>query len=678
MTIRTSNIHLAGVRYPAFYDGDARAATYRYFVTDLLTNTIIQEIPFTGVSFSRAVKGAGDFTGSIPVIDETDHLDLYDSTMPGKTGLYVTRDGVCVWGGIIWTRSYDLVSKTLNVRGNEFTSYFYHRNIWRTWSNEIGCTLTKAGSTATALLEYGVTHDFVVGSTVQLTFREIEDWPHNGIYTVTGWDGMDTVTLDAPYLPVGSYALTTMMVRTDTYEFIRNLIDATMVDFIGISFANDEIEPATGTDVRIIYYEVISNVVTLYTQVPHGALAGQVIEVRNVEDDINGQYLIDTIPDDRTMTFTAYTTIPDVPNTYTPVKSASVTSKVIYDYTATLTTSPDHGFQVGDIVGVSNVDDGVTSTAIYNGVYQVTEVPTPSSFKYITSSVIDRAYTAVSGGSVVAPPFVTVGTYGPYPLNSDLWIEFNTAAMSGKTQDPMIYRGFEVRSLGDALDTYTDTINAFEYRIDCVYDEEYALFRRIFYMIPIDFPDPPASGEISPISRFGADKLIFTYPGNITDIKIDESAENAATRFFMVGNIPELGDDASQPYAVATADDLLLQGWPVLDAEEANQDISDETELALYADRYLAESRPPIAEIKVTVNGSMTPKIGSFYPGDWCSLVMNDPFVQMRLASDLEPRDTVLVRKIDVFKVNVPDFPAYPEVLELTLIPEWQVDRVGE
>jgi hypothetical protein len=75
---------------------------YRYFVTDLVSNQVIAEIPFNGVSYERALKTAGSFSGSIPLLEETQHLDLYNSTMPGKTGLYVVRNGECVWGGIIW------------------------------------------------------------------------------------------------------------------------------------------------------------------------------------------------------------------------------------------------------------------------------------------------------------------------------------------------------------------------------------------------------------------------------------------------------------------------------------------------------------------------------------------------------------------------------------------------
>ena len=44
------------------------APVYRYFTTDIVSNTLLAEIPFKGVSFGRALKGAGEFSGKIPVI----------------------------------------------------------------------------------------------------------------------------------------------------------------------------------------------------------------------------------------------------------------------------------------------------------------------------------------------------------------------------------------------------------------------------------------------------------------------------------------------------------------------------------------------------------------------------------------------------------------------------------
>ena len=108
---------------------DPTAPKYRYFVTDILSNSLIAEIPFSGVSYERSLKSAGKFSGSIPVLDSTAAMNLYDNTLPGRTALYVVRNDECVWGGIIWNRAYNVVERELSVNANEFTSYFYHRNI---------------------------------------------------------------------------------------------------------------------------------------------------------------------------------------------------------------------------------------------------------------------------------------------------------------------------------------------------------------------------------------------------------------------------------------------------------------------------------------------------------------------------------------------------------------------
>ena len=182
---------------------------------------------------------------------------------------------------------------------------------------------------------------------------------------------------------------------------------------------------------------------------------------------------------------------------------------------------------------------------------------------------------------------------------------------------------------------------------------------------------------MSPISRFGADQLVFEFPGQISDFSIDEKSDDAVTRMWVVGNIGEIGEDASQPYSAASSKELLLDGWPILEDDHSENDLSDEDALEDVAYRYLSEFRPPLADITVSVNGSIQPVVGSYSPGDWCSLVIEDEFVKMRLASDLEPRDTVLVRKIDSYTVSIPDSPTFPEKVTLKLIAEWEVDKIG-
>ena len=158
---------------------DTVAAQYRYFTTDLLTNTVLAEIPFKGVSFERSIKAAGSFSGSIPVIPETASMNIYESTMPGKTGLYVVRDQECIWGGIIWSRSYDVVDRNLSVSASEFTSYFHKRNIWNTWSHDFGANVVVAGGTLTATLQTA-TYDFPVGSKVKIEFLTTNMFEYNG------------------------------------------------------------------------------------------------------------------------------------------------------------------------------------------------------------------------------------------------------------------------------------------------------------------------------------------------------------------------------------------------------------------------------------------------------------------------------------------------------------------
>jgi hypothetical protein len=287
--------------------------------------------------------------------------------------------------------------------------------------------------------------------------------------------------------------------------------------------------------------------------------------------------------------------------------------------------------------------------------------PTATTFT-VDLADTDMPETTVSG-TVTKSAIVAVGTYGSFPGNSDIGIDYSTNDYSGLNVPNTNYRGYELRSVGEELDQYSDTVDGFEYRIDCdlVYVGDIPTFTRTFVLIPIDFPNPPSAGEVSPPSRYGADQLVFEYPGSIIDINMEESAEDAATRFFVVGNIPDLGEDASQPYAVASATDLLEAGWPILDQEETRNE----------------EMRPPISDIKVKVNGSLSPKIGEFVPGDWCSIVIEDEFIRMRLASDLEVRDTVIVRKIEGFKVTVPDTPSFPEETELLLVTEPEVDKIG-
>jgi len=655
---------------------DSNVPSYRYFVTDLMTNSLLAEIPFTGVSYGRALKGAGSFSGSVPALDATVAANLYDYTIPGRTALYIVRNNVCVWGGIIWSRAYNTSSKTVNVNASEFTSYLYHRNIWKTYSHTYeGTTVVDVLGNATTTLTYG-TFDLAPGTRIRLDFYEIGNFQYSGYYTVLSAGLSSTsVRVNISGMPSGTYEQTTVTVRVDTYDYVRKLLDQVNIDFSGIAFPNGEIQPAQSTAYSVTNKQLTSNVATITTSSAHDVIPGQVFDLENVDSTFDGSHITTSVTD-TTVSFSL--TASNVPSTAVSGSVANVTQKALSSNTVTLTTSSAHGFTVGQTVDILDVDDPAAEYAIFGGTQRITSVPSSTTFTYSVYTLeADVETTAVSGTATLTPRLWS-NTYGSFPGNADIGIEYSTTDYSGVDVPNATYRGYELRSVGEELDEYSDTVDGFEYRVDCGYDPGTSTFTRTFTLLPINFPNPPAAGEIAPLSRYGADQYVFEYPGNISEVSISESAENAATRFFVVGNIGDLGSDASQPYAVASETALLEAGWPILDMEDAKNDVYDEATLYSYARRYLAEFRPPVSDITVRVNGSLDPVVGSYAPGDWCALIIDDEFVRLRMLSDLEPRDDIIVRKIEGYEVTVPDGTPFPEEVNLQLIAEWEVDKVGE
>jgi hypothetical protein len=1229
------------------------APVYRYFTADLLTNEILEEIPFRGVSYQRALNGAGSFSGSIPTSEQTNYLNLYSSTTPGNTALYIVRNGICVWGGIIWSRSYDVVQKTLSVNGSEFPSYLYHRKIWKTYSHTLGSTLTVESGVGTVDLDLGFTSGALKsGRTVDLQFF---DFRYDGIYTIASSPAPttkqftlsslnsvvtlssasvadnvvtittvddhklrtdDLVTIDSSLasingpdfkitasavdgkqfsysltlansdtttitgtgtrtIPDGTYDNVNVSVRTDTYDYIRDLLSGMASDFVGVDFPNVYIEPGLSYSLDIVSKTLANGYATITTAQPHNLVTQQAVQIKNVDDNFDGEYRVYSVPSPTTFTFektgtlaqtavaksqatitemvavdglTTVTTsaahgyrigqtvevntqigslgyagyfngmqkITDVTATtftYQEPSKASVPKTTFNNATATvgasasgvvqaklasnvatITTDKNHGFAAGNSVVVANVSplipissralrvasgagtatvrtgvthklnnsdvvditglqdaafissvyvkdniatlktarsvnfkngdtitvsgistpttvthksrasnsvtltlktdstykhpfsigdeaviqdiydyvavqkqrigsevatltvptghgitvgakievekctdsevliskrasrgyatvttsgphnfssgDTVTITGAgvgFNGEHRVTEPITSNSFSYevvlsedsekkpdkktvvkeksisgavttneaifngdfevsavsattvsyqinnsydsplttsaasarivflspmngtytltgasttqitytqngaevsnaaverpnknvetpypqatpktnilnddwtitkvdgdtlkfavtpprnfktdpvlagiviknsifngtnktisnatndvfdysagvqttsITEDVVNSVAYAkatsiyngtktilsspaptaktfsysvthddrspeliISQGSATVRPVAIASTFGPFPGSADIGLLFSTREASGVNTDPPIHRGFELTTVGEALEKYASSVDGFDYRIDCEYDESTMTFTKTFIMLPLQYPNPPAEGVVSPVSRFGADEVVFEYPGNIGKFSVNESAENAATRMFVVGN-ENAGDDYGSNIGVAALTDFLDgsrgRKWPLLDFDEKADDANNKTVLYGYARRYALESAPPMADFAISVNGALEPIVGSYAPGDWCSIVVRDPFIQARLSTDLEPRDTVLVRKIESYSVNVPDGVTFPEEVTLTIIPEWEVDGFGD
>lgn len=657
---------------------------YRYYLTDLLSNTVISEVPFKNVSYERTNRKAGTFSGNIPFIETTKALDLYEATMPGRTGLYVMRNGVCVWGGIIWSRQYNVASQELTVDGAEFTSYLYHRNIWQTivyGSEYIGVTAYNV-SNGVATITTEAPHGFTVG---QFTRISVVSPAIDGAHKITGVPAANQFTFSSAAGNTSGVSTSgACRLLADTYDVARDLIYRINTDLGGVNFANEYIRPAKDYELPIVQKQRSSNIVTLTMDTFHDIIVGQEITVNDVGSDLDGTHFVTEVPSSTTVRYALNG--PDVPPTpVAGLKTFNVTSKSTVNGVATLTLDRPHGLSVGQVVVVNGVDGFFSGLldSTYNGRRVVSAVNGAASFSYVNGAILDDGVKSVSGGTVVSGSKIVWGDFGSYIANSDIGIAFEEAVQSGIYRDTLIFRGFQQRTVGEILEEYSNSVDGpFEYRIDCDYDYDTASFTRTFVLFPSAISTPPENGAYYEAKELGADQIVFEYPGNILTFTIDESAEDAATRFFVVGRIEDMTDDASQPYGGAAERTYLSndfgKSWPLLDQVEQLEDVEDENTLWSYARDYLYESLPPIGTYNVQVNGSIAPLIGSYFPGDWCSIIIDDEFVRQRLANDQEPRDDILIRKIESYKVSVPDSPTFPETVDLVLVTDWKADRNGE
>lgn len=759
---------------------------YRYYVCDLMTNELLAEIPFQSVSYSRSLTEAGSFTGDIAVTEDTYNLSLYENTLPAKTAVYVTRkygtdDPVCVWGGIIWSRSYSLVDRVLSISALEFTSYLSHRVVWKTWNSSYEAEAVVSGDTATVTLTGGQ-YNFTVGESVYI-YWSTDYLLYNGYFEVetvsSTVDDRSIITVPATYVNAsnntvripevgGGEPLTvTVETRQDNYQYAQDLLRELNTDLFDFDFANDAIRPGIDLFNEINTISRTSNVATVTLDSKHELTQGQKVTISDVRTDgytansifvstfDNPEAVVASIVDEYAFTYAN-------PGNNVSTTSETPNSKIVSKFSrannvSTVETTASHGMGVGDIVRLENVSqtfdgyatvyaapsatqlqvvqigasiansytdvrtegnitgasgDGSTVTftvsndfesgdsvtvdgvfpSDYDGIYTVAS---STSSEFTVSSSVTSSY--ISGGTA-SPTFnpriirhasVQHGTFGEHTTLGDIGFDLTqNAEFSTNLEANPVIRGFELKTVYEVFEEYSTKPGGFEYRVDCVFDSSTNTFKKYFKFLPIvpasltsylDAQGAGFSGAI-PASAYGADQLIFEFPGNVIEANFEESAEESATRFFVQGKDSRLSSDASQPYSAASNHKLLRQGWPILDEVE-DLDSDNETVLYKQAERLLEESVPPISTFTISVNGSVNPKLGTYNPGDWCSVKLNDDFVSLRADSYLEQDygtdSGVLVRKIVSFSVSVPDTSAFPEEVQLDLITEPSIPISG-
>jgi hypothetical protein len=535
-------------------------------------------------------------------------------------------------------------------------------------------------------------HGLSEGDFVRVTFTSpIVD----GTYEITNIPSATSIQYDVDSANTTTTAITAGAIRKlyDTYEFVRDLIYRMETDLseYSESFGNEIIEPARTFEASVIYKEVQGGVITLKTLDEHYLVPGQEFEVYGIDpivDELN-PWIISEVPDSKTLIFEAYAD--DTPPTVLAgIRTLFITNRSVDGAgTATITTHLLHGAQEGDKIVISKVDSPFNQRLDINfdGAFIVESV-TSNTISYALETEIEILSEPVYGGLITLGNKIIYSTYGPYTGNSNLDFQFDNTDLSNKYQDTQVIRGYENKTVGEILEDYSDNINGFEYRVDCDFDPYTGSFLRIFTILDIENPNGSVEyqgidvADLTDEQRIGYNKLVFEYPGSISTFTVEENAENSATRFFVQGSITDLSDEASQPYAAAVDIDQLNNkngaSWPLLDQLEIINNTADEDILYDYAQEYLYESKVPMGDISIRINGSITPTIGSFYPGDWCTIIIDDPFVLSRLANDQEPRNDIIVRKINSYKVSVPDNSFFPEDVDIELITDWKVDKTGQ
>lgn len=101
---------------------------YQYIFDDILTRAKLGTLPLYGVSCSDFLSydstKPGNFTGTIRMDDrQYTPRQILDWTEPGKTRLWIERDGSLIWGGMIWTRTYQSDGRSMQLSGQTFASY---------------------------------------------------------------------------------------------------------------------------------------------------------------------------------------------------------------------------------------------------------------------------------------------------------------------------------------------------------------------------------------------------------------------------------------------------------------------------------------------------------------------------------------------------------------------------
>lgn len=113
------------------------AADWKLLYASLLDpSTVLGELPAEAFSYTEVLNGDGSWSATMPLVTTTPTRLTNEVTAPqltetdileGGTAVYFERDGVVLWGGIVWATNAQVETNTMTLSGAGFFSYFRHR-----------------------------------------------------------------------------------------------------------------------------------------------------------------------------------------------------------------------------------------------------------------------------------------------------------------------------------------------------------------------------------------------------------------------------------------------------------------------------------------------------------------------------------------------------------------------
>jgi len=143
-------------------------AEYRLIYTRLNDGDIVGEFPVLSLGWTEGLNQPGN-ASAVLLLEDTATFEVADAegsttvdtlvspqlvtmetVVPGATGVYVERDGVILFGGVLWAAQLDVGASTLTVSIEGFMSYFRRLVI----SNTLTYSNVDQGTIAKSILDY--------------------------------------------------------------------------------------------------------------------------------------------------------------------------------------------------------------------------------------------------------------------------------------------------------------------------------------------------------------------------------------------------------------------------------------------------------------------------------------------------------------------------------------------